>query len=159
MKTQRITKSGAAIGSAVALLLISVLLTPSPALAKEGRVRDPNSKLVSTDVEPGASGHVRSSGDWLYYPPWLYLDGTVTGVCKGLTPGKTYTITVIQDWPRHLAGTVSAVASETGDLMFTCGVWSADVPFPKMSLFYITVANDAGQIVLRGAVHFHWNHL
>ncbi len=156
MKTQRITKSGAAIGSTVALLLISVLLAPSPALAGEGMIHHPNSKLVPTGVEPGASGHVRTSADWLYYPP-VYLDGTVTGVCKGLTPAETYTITVTEGFTRALAGTVSAVASETGDFTFTCGVWS-EVRWPDSNSFYIRVVDEAGRIVLEGAFHIHWNH-
>src|SRR5512135_1735989 len=105
MKTQRITKSGAAIGSAVALLLISVLLAPSPALARGSRGNDSNAKLVPTGVEPGASGQVHASGEWYASYYGFYVDGTVRGTCKGLTPAKTYTITVIEGWQGSLAGT------------------------------------------------------
>ncbi len=157
MKTQRRTKRGAAIGSAVALLLISVLLAPSPALAKENWIQDPNSKLIPTGVEPAASGRTHASGEWsdLMLPWGFYFDGEVTGSCRGLTPSTTYTITVTEHGA--LAGTVSAVASETGDFTFACGVWS-EVPYPDWNIFSVQVANDAGQIVLVGAFHIQWHH-
>ncbi len=141
MKTQRITKSGAAIGSAVALLLISVLLAPSPALAGKDNA---SVKLVPTDVEPGASGHAMAKGGFFteWFPPsW---NGTVAGSCRGLTPAKTYTI-VIKDLYYNLAGTVGAVASETGTFKVTCGFDSG-----YSNWFDILVVDDAGQVVLGG---------
>ena len=141
MRTQRIVKSGAAIGSAVALLLISVLLAPSPARAGKDNA---SAKLFPTGVEPRASGQVLAKGECLSDWGRPYWTGTATGGCRGLTPAKTYTIVVI-DLYKNPAGTGAAVASQTGTLKFTCGFASA-----YCGWFNILVVDDAGQIVLEG---------
>jgi hypothetical protein len=155
MKTQGIIKSGAAMGSAVALLLISVLFAPSPALAANARPNGPTTKLEATGVEPSASGHVHGSGEWFDDYAGTYVIGTVTGVCNGLTPAKMYTIEVIEGWSGSSAGMGSAVASQRGDLKFTCGV-AARVQFVFLHYFYIHVVNDAGQVVLEGVFQIHF---
>ena len=141
MKTQSIVKSGAAIGSAVALLLVSVLLAPSPALA--GGHGHRGGKLVPTGVEPGASGHATVHGEWLNVFPGPVFVGTATGACRDLTPGKTYTI-VVGDWYYGGYEVGSAAASESGGFTFTC---EFDVGMPS---FWIHIVNDAGQVVLYG---------
>jgi hypothetical protein len=90
MKSQNIVKGGAAIGGAVALLLISVLFAPSTALAGGGIF---TGKLNPTGVEAGASGQVKltvvsaeSSGGL------CFITGAMTVTCRGLTPGQAYGI-------------------------------------------------------------------
>ncbi len=147
MRTQRMVKSGATIGSAVALLLVSVLLAPSPALAKGPRGYR-GGKLVPTGVEPGASGHATVQGEWFDVFPGPTFVGTVTGACRDLTPGKTYTIVVGDSYyGGHEVG--SAVAGESGGFTFTClfGVF--------MHSFWIAIVNDAGQGVLYGNSSTH----
>ncbi len=155
MKTQRITKNGAAIGSAVALLLISVLLAPSPALARGSDVS--NAKLEPTGVEAGASGQVHVTGEWSSTIWGFYLDGTATVTCRGLTPAETYTLVVTEVHVGTPAGTGSAVASESGNFKVTCRVFTR-MDYPPFNSFYIQVVNAGGQIVLEGAFHIPWNH-
>jgi hypothetical protein len=110
MRTQNLVKSGLAMTSAVALLVISAL-SPSTALGSIG------GKLYST-IEPGASCQYQMSV--------TTYGGTVTISCKGLTPGGTYWLEVdewvsIPLYGEHFMVPVlqgSAVASRTGSLKF-----------------------------------------
>jgi hypothetical protein len=111
MKSQRIVKSGAATGGAVVLLLISALLAPSPALAATG-------KLLSTGVEPGASGQARVTNVSVVTGAWNpFYEGTMTVTCKGLTPGQGYGIQA--DDGHRGGGGASGVANARGELKVT----------------------------------------
>ena len=113
MKSQSIIKSGAAIGGAVALLLISALLAPPPALAADGKI-NAGCKLSATSLEPRASGQVKLTA---FTSDWFY-DLSVTVSCKGLTPGEHYYVYMEAGDARAGA---DGFASRTGALVL--GSW------------------------------------
>ncbi len=111
MKSQSIVESGAAIGSAIALLLISALSAPSTALAATG-------KLLSTGVEPDASGQARVTNVSVVTGAWnAFYEGTMTVTCKGLTPGQGYGIQADDGY--RGGGGASGVANASGELKVT----------------------------------------
>ncbi len=147
MKTQRIVKSGAAIGGAVALLLISALFAPSPALAGSAMIKD-SCRLIASDLERHASGQARLTGT--IYAGWgnYSYSASVTVSCKGLTPGKGYYLEIgdaygYSTWDY-------GVASPTGGLVLVGG---SEGVFP--SFIYVSVYSDAGQ-VLGGSLSAVW---
>jgi hypothetical protein len=138
MKSQSIVKSGAAIGGAVALLLISALLAPSTALAGTG-------KLYPTGVEPGASGQLQVSGTG--------PSGAVAVSCKGLTPEQWYHFEAVtyvsinyQPWKVWL-GSGGGVASKNGSFKGGC---SFQYPYYPIYSIGVQVYNAGGQVVLGG---------
>jgi hypothetical protein len=145
MKNQSIVKSGAVIGGAIALLLVSAILAASPALAGRGV----GCSLYPTGVEPRASGQA-TFGVQVYsdhYGNRTYT-GTMFVTCKGLTPGQAYRIQTDVD-PQY-GGVGGGVADKRG-------VLSVAVGFQWYNTFahYVTVMNAAGQIVLQGTLGYY----
>ena len=141
MKSQRIVKTGAAIGGAVVLLLISALLAPSPALAAGGKI-NASCKLSATSLEPRASGQVKLTA---FNSDWVY-DLSVTVSCKGLTPGEHYYVYMEAGDARAGA---DGFASWTGVLVL--GSWlqpSLDPGWPRPAC-HVSVYSDYG-LVLEG---------
>jgi hypothetical protein len=143
MKTQRTVGSGAAIGSAVALLLISALLAPSTALAG-GRTASDTCKLSPTGVEPGASGQAKITGtvEPGYFGTY-WISGAITVTCRGLTPGQEYWIEA-EDGSGTGGGGTSAVANERGQLSTVFPVWG------RLGFWYVEVGG-----VLWGGLRTH----
>ena len=148
MKKEKMIKSGAAIGGALALLVLSGLFAASPALARGGG----STKLLSTGVEPGASGQARMTDVSVehYYPypgSGFWITGTMTVTCRGLTPGQTYSISTVDPYSsgEGSAGGGGAVAQARGELKTAFAVF-----LYNSNQVYICVVNQAGQIVLEG---------
>ncbi len=133
MKNQSLVNRGAALGSAVALLLTAALFTWSTALAATG-------KLLSTGVEPGASGQARVTN--VSVVTGVY-EGTMTVTCKGLTPGQAYGIQADDGY--RCGGGTGGVADARGELKVTFPV-SLNKPW-----CYVSVEGLSGT-VLGGAL-------
>ena len=141
MKSQSIIKGGAAIGGAVALLLISALWAPPPALAADGKI-NASCKLSATSLEPRASGHVKLTA---FTSDWFY-DLSVTVSCKGLTPGEHYYVYLEAG---DGFASPDGFASRTGALVL--GSWlqaSSDPGWPRPAC-HVSVYSDYG-LVLEG---------
>jgi hypothetical protein len=140
MKSRSIVKTGAVTASAVALLVMSALFTPSTALGSIG------GKLYST-IEPGASCQYQMSVST--------YGGTVTVSCKGLTPGGTYWLEV-KAWVRipsygeyfPVSSYASAVASKTGSAKLGASVSITGYYGAYISGVQFSVVNAAGTAVL-----------
>ncbi len=154
MKSQRIVRSGAAIGGAVALLLISALLAPSTALA-ERKPRPGSISLQATGLEPEASGSATWAFQYNHPFPWGGYENymSVTVSCRGLTPGKQYHLELMYldpdpwNWRNSWAG--DGVASQNGKLQLAGGF-----EFQFANMFYATYVSisSADGVVLEGYI-------
>ncbi len=147
MKSQQTTKCRATLAWATAPLLIaSALIVATPASSgqpSKPRTDNYNGSATLTAVgdEPNASGVAKLHATVTFYQGWGWGNATLRLTCAGLTPGASYTVTMVDG---------VAIADAKGNLTISIDLFG--VP-DSISVYRVEPTGNV--IVLSGVVAWH----
>ncbi len=144
---------------AVLVLLLGPLVLGSPAAGKKWSydwipASNANCRLAPTGVEPEASGRAKLSDAFILWPDVSYVNGNLSVIAQGLTPGEWYYVYPCVTWDDW--GTPWPAGGRADDdgvldpgplrVMWHLSGLSSTVEIP------VTVANENNESVLEGTL-------